>query len=555
MENIIFLIRGNRNGEPFVAEMYQGGEQPYFTLRWQEDEGEIHIRIIPKDFDDYGNPVGELTLESVSMTIPWTCRGGRNPEQIFMNGYQSWTDSHEHTIFEKEPAISPLAAGMVEKYYLDRYGDVNFTMKPKGTGQFHGFTYCYFRDGEQYRFLGSLSERAGFTVFYYNGTAQQMTIEKDCAGLKISEEWNAFDLVELSGTEDQVFDFYFEKMNISKPSGKPMTGYTSWYNHYQNISEQIIMENLEHVHEMGQNLDVFQIDDGYQTYVGDWLDVNADKFPAGLEPVVDQIHEYGMKAGLWLSPFVCEKNSGCYHEHPDWLVKDECGNPVCGGSNWSTFYALNLELSQVQDYLREVFRQVLDVWGFDLVKLDFLYGACMQPTSYKTRGQLMCEAMDFLRELVGDKLILGCGVPLGPAFGKVDYCRIGPDVGLDWDGSPKEKLLHRERVSTKNTIGNTIYRRQLNGRAFWNDPDVYLLRDDNIKLSTKQKALLAQVNGLFGGLLFTSDDVGSYDAEKRELQQSLTGLHGAARRVERKGRYTIVRYQGQDGEKELKVKL
>ena len=555
MENIIFLIRGNRNGEPFAAEMYQGGEQPYFTLRWQEDEGELHIRIIPKEFDDYGNPVGELTLESVSMTFPWSCRGGRDPEQIFMNGYQSWTDSHEHTILEKEPAISPLASGMVEKYYLDRYGDVNFTMKPKGTGQFHGFTYCYFRDGEQYRFLGSLSERAGFTVFYYNGTAQQMTIEKDCAGLKISEEWNAFDLVELSGTEDQVFDLYFEKMNIPKPSGKPMTGYTSWYNHYQNISEPVIMENLEHVHEMGQNFDVFQIDDGYQTYVGDWLDVNADKFPAGLEPVVDQIHAYGMKAGLWLSPFVCEKNSGCYQQHPEWLVKDERGNPVCGGSNWSTFYALDLELSQVQDYLKEVFHQVLDVWGFDLVKLDFLYGACMQPTSYKTRGQLMCEAMDFLREIVGDKLILGCGVPLGPAFGKVDYCRIGPDVGLDWNGAPKEKLLHRERVSTKNTIGNTIYRRQLNGRAFWNDPDVYLLRDDNIKLSTKQKALLAQVNGLFGGLLFTSDDVGSYDAEKQELQQSLTGLHEAARRVERKGRYTIVRYQGQDGEKELRVKL
>ena len=555
MEDIIFLIRGKRNGEPFAAEMYQGGEQSYFTLRWQEDEGELHIRIIPKDFDDYGNPVGELTLESVSMTFPWSCRGGRKPEQIFMNGYQSWTDSHEHTVLEKEPAISPLASGMVEKYYLDRYGDVNFTMKPKGTGQFHGFTYCYFRDGERYRFLGSLSERAGFTVFYYNGGSQQMTIEKDCLGLRISEEWNAFDLVELSGTEDQVFDLYFEKMNIKKPAGGPMTGYTSWYNHYQNISEQIIMENLEHVHEMGQNFDVFQIDDGYQTYVGDWLEVNRDKFPEGLEPVVDRIHTYGMKAGLWLSPFVCEKNSRCYQEHRDWLVQNENGHPVCGGSNWSTFYALNLELPQVREYLKEVFHQILDVWGFDLVKLDFLYGACMQPTPYKTRGQLMCEAMDFLRELVGDKLILGCGVPLGPAFGKVDYCRIGPDVGLDWDGAPKEKLLHRERVSTKNTIGNTIYRRQLNGRAFWNDPDVYLLRDDNIKLSAKQKALLAQVNGLFGGLLFTSDDVGSYDAEKRKLQKSLTELHGVSRSVERKGRYTIVRYQGQDGEKELKVKL
>mgnify|MGYP004694046361 CR=1 FL=1 len=84
MEDIIFLIRGHRNGEPFVAEMYQGGEQPYFTLRWQEDEGELHIRIIPKEFDEYGEPVGDLTLESVTLTFPWECRGGKQPEQIFM---------------------------------------------------------------------------------------------------------------------------------------------------------------------------------------------------------------------------------------------------------------------------------------------------------------------------------------------------------------------------------------------------------------------------------------------------------------------------------------
>ena len=45
---------------------------------------------------------------------------------------------------------------------------------------------------------------------------------------------------------------------------------------------------------------------------------------------------------------------------------------------------------------------MLDVWGFDLVKLDFLYAVCMLPTEYKTRGQIMCEAMDFLREVIGD---------------------------------------------------------------------------------------------------------------------------------------------------------
>lgn len=231
------------------------------------------------------------------------------------------------------------------------------------------------------------------------------------------------------------------------------------------------------------------------------------------------------------------------------------GEPFCGGSNWSTFYALDLSNEEVREYLREVFHQVLDVWGFDLVKLDFLYAVCMLPTEYKTRGQIMCEAMDFLCEVIGDKLILGCGVPLGPAFGKVDYCRIGPDVGLDWDGAPKEKLLHRERVSTKNTIGNTIYRRQLNGRAFWNDPDVYLLRDDNIRLSAKQKEMLAQVKGLLADCFLPRTMWGLTMRRKERCSRAYLpcGRHRGAWNA--KANIRLFRYQGQDGEKELRVKL
>ena len=68
-----------------------------------------------------------------------------------------------------------------------------------------------------------------------------------------------------------------------------------------------------------------------------------------------------------------------------------------------------------------------------MVKLDFLYSEAMQPRNGKSRGQIMCEAMDFLRECVGEeKLILGCGVPLGPSFGVVDACRISCDVDLKY---------------------------------------------------------------------------------------------------------------------------
>lgn len=557
MENIIFQIHGRYAGQPFGAEMYQGGEHPLFTLRWQEDEGQLHIRLIPKL--DEGGRYGEregLILDSVSLTFPWECNGeGETPETVFMNGYQSWTDSHEHFLTEKEHVMSGLLRRDIEKYHLDQYGDYNFTQLPQGAGQFHGFTYCYFRKGERYRLLGSLSERAGYTVFYYNGEAQQMRVEKDCNGLEVTGEWNVFDLIELTGEGDAVFDRYFEQMGIRKPKSKPMTGYTSWYHHFQNISQKVILDNLNAIQETGQQWDVFQIDDGYQTFVGDWLDVQQEKFPEGLEPIVQKIHDSGMKAGLWLAPFVCEERSRCYQEHPDWVVRDSEDRPLCAGSNWGGFYPLDLELEPVREHLRQVFHQVLEVWDFDLVKLDFLYAACIQPTREKTRGQLMCEAMDFLRELVGDKLILGCGVPLGPAFGKVDYCRIGSDVGLNWNGTVRDRLLHRERVSTKNAVGNTIYRRHLDGRAFWNDPDVYLLRDDNMKMSWKERSLLAQVNGLFGSLLFTSDNVREYDEEKKSLCREIQGMRTVPRTIYKKKNKTIVEFEHNGEKKILSIKL
>lgn len=85
-------------------------------------------------------------------------------------------------------------------------------------------------------------------------------------------------------------------------------------------------------------------------------------------------------------------------------------------------------------------------------------------------------------------------------FGVVDYCRIGCDVSLDGDDVWYMRLFHRERVSTKQSIGNTVFRRQLNGRAYGSDPDVFFLREENCKLTPQQKDQLATVNALFSGI-------------------------------------------------------
>ena len=155
------------------------------------------------------------------------------------------------------------------------------------------------------------------------------------------------------------------------------------------------------------------------------------------------------------------------------------------------------------------------------MKLDFLYAAAPLGSDTETRAGRMIRAMELLRQLCGDKLILGCGVPLMPAFGLVDYCRIGCDVGLDWDGSWLMQQTIRERVSTKHSIGNTIFRRQLSGRAWMNDPDVFILREENTRLTPEEKRVLATVNSLFGGVLFCSDDMSSYQPDVRAFYEEM----------------------------------
>ena len=100
-----------------------------------------------------------------------------------------------------------------------------------------------------------------------------------------------------------------------------------------------------------------------------------------------------------------------------------------------------------------------------------------------------------------------------PAFDKVDYCRIGSDVELSWNC---KKHRMRDDVSTTHTICNTIFRRHLDGRVWMNDPDVFMLRDYNMKMTFEQRKLVAKINSTFGSLLFISDDVSSYNQEQKD---------------------------------------
>ena len=441
-------------------------------------------------------------LQNAVAALPWTMA---HEEKLFMNGYQTWTACPELGKWDRQHGVERVPKFLLEKYSFDRYGDYHFVPYSGKRGESHGFSYCYFRRGKTYRLLASLDEAPGYTIFSYDSRTAQLRIERDCAGVQhTGGSFPAFSLFFAEGTEDEVFDAWFAALGCRPRTAHRLAGYSSWYNRYQNIDEASIREDLNGCKTLFRAGDLFQIDDGWERKVGDWLEPDPAKFPNGLRPLADAAHESGFLAGLWLAPFVCEKESLLCKDHPDWLLQAD-GQPWCCGCNWSSFYALDIDHPEVQAYLKQVFDRVLQDWGFDLVKLDFLYGAAPFGNARESRAGRMQRAMALLRSWCGDKLILGCGVPVMPAFGIVDYCRIGCDVGLDWDDVWYMRLFHRERVSTRQSIGNTIFRRQLNGRAYGSDPDVFFLREENCKLTLQQKQTLARVNALFSGILLTSD--------------------------------------------------
>src|SRR5690606_33229752 len=121
-------------------------------------------------------------------------------------------------------------------------------------------------------------------------------------------EVNLCDIFQTENTERGVFQHYFMLNEWPELKVEPAIGWTSWYYYYTKISEKIALQNLNNFKKNEIPLKVFQIDDGYQTKVGDWLSVN-EKFPSGMKFLADEIKSAGFQAGIWLAPLSAEKKS------------------------------------------------------------------------------------------------------------------------------------------------------------------------------------------------------------------------------------------------------
>ncbi|MCQ6561648.1 alpha-galactosidase [Paenibacillus mendelii] len=327
------------------------------------------------------------------------------------------------------------------------------------------------------------------------------------------------------------------------------TGWLSWYYYYGTVTEQDILDNVHDLRDQYPELNVeyIVIDAGWflESGFGDW-EAN-EKFPHGMKWLADQIKAAGYKPGLWFSPLLADSGSRLLERHPDWVLKQ--GMKYAAGMNPSgsdvlelheknkVKFVLDLTHPEVLDYLKAMFTQVTQEWGYSYIKLDFLIRALFTDQGNHSslhRDQVLFpgtttaaayrKAMQAIREGAGEGcFILGCAAPLfTSAGGFIDGNRMTPDITRRNYVPDSPRPTYWELIKI---CGITMAARYfLHGKIGYNDPDVLVVRghepegiSDDYKPSLDEARVWAGVVALSGGMLFYNDKLSDVEEERRSL--------------------------------------
>lgn len=283
------------------------------------------------------------------------------------------------------------------------------------------------------------------------------------------------------------------------------TIWCSWYHYFTKVTEADIVENLDAMDRLDVPVDVVQLDDGYQSELGDWLTL-SDRF-ASLADLAARIRDRGRRAGIWVAPFLVGARSEVARRHPEWLVRgaDPDGPPASAGHNWEQdLYGLDTTHPDAAEWLTEVFGTFAGL-GFDFFKIDFGYGAAL-PGRRHSEGVPPVVAyrrgVELVRAAAGDSYVLGCGAPILPSIGLVDAMRVSADIALHYEPERGDMSQPSQRTA----VLNGAARAYQHGRFWVNDPDCLIARP-----AVERREEWAAHVARYGGLRGSSDRLADLD--------------------------------------------
>ena len=146
--------------------------------------------------------------------------------------------------------------------------------------------------------------------------------------------------------------------------------YNSWEATYFDVNTADQTKLAEKAAKAG--VELFVMDDGWfgerkddHAGLGDWY-VNKEKFPNGLDELINNVNNYGMDFGIWVEPEMVNPDSDLYRKHPEWTYHYKTRTP----SELRNQLVLNLTKSEVQEYIYNCISELLSNHNIKYIKWD-----------------------------------------------------------------------------------------------------------------------------------------------------------------------------------------
>jgi len=404
--------------------------------------------------------------------------------------------------------------------------------EPDGLRTAHGMLLLHPAD-TGHALLGFTSGRRFDGRISFN--AQRLLVSLDTEGLELppGATWELEDFLAQSGPDrEALLDALCAGIQQNHPRRTgfraPPMGWCSWYCFGPGVTATNIFSNLDWIAKNAPQLRYIQIDDGYQPWMGDWLETGKS-FGGDIKAVLKEIRRRGFEPAIWVAPFVASPQSKLFQEHPDWFMKGDDGQPLrsdkvgFGGWRLGPWYALDGTHPEAQKFLENLFRTMRQDWGCTYFKLDANYWGTLPKTRLHdpkaTRIEAYRRGMAAILRGSGDAFVLGCNHPMWPSLGLVDGGRSSMDISRNWN-------------SIRDIGRENLRRGWQNGRFWWNDPDCVLLSGglvlDTSGNTTGRKGLPDQ-EVLFhattihasGGMLLSGDDLPALTPPRLEMLRKL----------------------------------
>ncbi len=464
---------------------------------------------------------------------------GFRPDDIsfLRNGYQSWSTARSYRLRDKplRPWLSlvSLASSNMANLPSNTPGMLSSEMFSVITDLASGDTFLV---GQTAPFDQFIYIRMNVRTSASKASTFEIVFDFGRKLVRAGETIRLDGILMAKGSSTALQSLYFDYVRRTTGLRLParnLTGWSSWYFYYNKISADEILKNLAVFHERRLPLDFVQIDDGYQTRVGDWLSL-APAFqephgrprrrhpgrglPAG--PVDRALHRRAQEPARADPPGVRAAQRVRQADHG--RVQRVLAQPL--------YYGLDITNIRFEEYLRKVIRTVTNTWGFELLKCDFLFAGCLRGGTHNdlalSRAEVLKRGMRIIRDEAGAAaFIIGCGMPLSAGIGLVDSMRVGPDTGPYWKERGGKFLNTGTMVGVRNSIRNLMVRSAMHKRLWLNDPDCCMLRTEHTRLNERER--MSQINAivLSGGPLLFSDDLARLAPERFDEMAKIEALN------------------------------